>query len=101
MSATESQACPLCQGAATFYSVDYGQRKNFDCPSCGRFQISRRAEAKLFNAPAQWRASCASKAAETPDGKMAVITVTPVQQASNTGVESLSVEFIPKGELLL
>lgn len=101
MSATESQACPLCQGAATFYSVDYGQRKNFDCPKCGRFQISTRAEAKLSDAPAAWRASCAAKAAAAPNEHLLVITVPSVQQVPGMGYESLTADFVSKDKLLL
>ncbi len=53
MKPTISEKCPLCGTDAVFYYVDYEERKYFKCPSCTKFQITRRADSKLAEAPQQ------------------------------------------------
>lgn len=95
---TESEPCPLCSTSAVQYPVDYGNRKYFDCPACGRFQVSRLAEKRLITASQQWQGACAAKAKETPEGYLLVISVPSAGQGDSA---SLVAEHIAKTQLPL
>lgn len=95
------QNCPLCNSDAEYYTVDYGERKYFNCSHCTRFQISRRAEQVLDQAPQQWRDDHAAKAASTLETCIWVITVPSQSSALGASTPSLSGEVISKSELLL
>jgi len=95
---TVNQACPLCDEAAEYYEVDYGNRKYFKCPNCTLFQISRRAEEILREGDRQWRQEYAQMASRAAEGERLVIVVGR-QPPGNGAKSEVSGEYVAAGEL--
>jgi predicted RNA-binding Zn-ribbon protein involved in translation (DUF1610 family) len=99
---TQSQNCPLCGAEAVFYFVDYEERKYFKCPRCGKFQITRRGEARLSDAPTAWREQLSERAKHTPDEHLMVISVPPATtDGDGRTTEALTSDYLPKSGLPL
>lgn len=92
------QSCPLCDELADYCWVDRGNVKYFDCPSCGMFQISRRAESLLLTELQTRKPSYAAMAHETPDGHLLLICMPPHEFRQQSG-DRLQARFTPKAEL--
>ena len=44
----ETETCPVCHGETVFHGEsDYGERRRFSCPRCGKFQMTRTALSML------------------------------------------------------
>lgn len=86
------QDCPLCKSGAEYVWVDYENRKYFKCPTCGSFQISRRAEKELDEQSAQFVDYVATQALSTPADHIFLI----LMSEHNTGTINLS--YVPKSE---
>jgi hypothetical protein len=99
---TLSQNCPLCGVGAVFYFVDYEERKYFKCSHCRRFLITRRAELKLTEAPANWREQLSERAKKAQEGYVLEISVPPAAtDGSGRTTEVLTSEYLPKSGLSL
>ena len=102
MKPTNSQNCPLCGVGAVFYFVDYEERKYFKCPNCGKFLVTRRAESRLAEVPANWREQLSERAKRAQDGYVLDISVSSAAPGgSGRGSEELTSEYLPKSDLSL
>ena len=101
MTPTISENCPLCDREAVYYYVDYEERKYFKCLYCTKFQITRRAEAKLVEAPKQWKDQLSERAQHTPAEHLLVISVPPATVDGGRTTEAVTSEYLPKSGLLL
>ncbi|HET8800011.1 MAG TPA: hypothetical protein VFN01_02400 [Marinobacter sp.] len=101
MRETEKQDCPLCSSEAEYYGVDFGNVKYFNCPSCSYFQISRRAEKHVIEAPQWLRDQLLDQVKQTPENHLLVIKITPGNGTRDDGGENLQGIFVPKSELSL
>lgn len=91
-----NQDCPLCGAPADYCWVDYGNRKYFDCPNCTLFQISRRAEKIVLDAPTERRSNFAKQAMAAPKEYALLIRIpSPPREADST----VSGEYVLRSEL--
>ena len=101
MPETEKQNCPLCSSDAEFYGVDFGNMNYFNCQSCSYFQISRRAEQHVIDAPQWLRDQLLQQVKQTPENHLLVIKITAKNDVTNGEGENLQGKFVPKSELSL
>ena len=101
MRETEKKKCPLCSSEAEYCGVDFGNMKYFNCPSCCFFQISRRAEKHVIEAPQWLRDQLLDQVKQTPEDHLLVIKITPGNGARDDGGENLQGIFVHKSELSL
>ncbi len=99
MKTTHYQACPLCGSPAKYHFVNANMRKHFYCAKCTDFQISKRAETRLNEAPQEWRDDYAAEAKRAPDNYTLVIRVPVPAQQEGINAPALSAEFAPDSEL--
>lgn len=78
MSSLEEQSCPLCQSEAEFIYQDYRQQKQFTCPKCTWFTITRQAETQLTTSTQSWKDQVSEAARETPGHEILEIRTEPV-----------------------
>ena len=95
------QDCPLCNTAAEYYRVDYGNRKYFRCPTCTYFQISDRAEKLILDAPQKWRDSIMNKAINTPEEHLLVIIVPSSPEQTDSTKIKVTCDYELKTDLSL
>jgi hypothetical protein len=86
--------CPLCATSAKCRVAGQGDRKCFDCPRCGRFEIALRSEQVLSQSPRSWRQSYARRARQAPMGYMLAIGVPSSAQCAERNVAALSGDFV-------
>jgi len=67
--------CPLCGHEATFLPIEFGGKREFDCPQCKTFLISASIEARIINSPNSLRKKLSRKAIDTPPKMMLHICV--------------------------
>lgn len=94
------QACPLCDTAAEYGWVDARNRKYFECPSCGFFQISKWAESALAQRHQHRKAFYASQVALAPEDHLFVIRK-PDHEFRQQHEDELQASFVNKSELSL
>jgi Zn ribbon nucleic-acid-binding protein len=94
------QACPLCDTTAEYGWVDGGNRKYFECPSCGFFQISKRAESALAERHQDRKAYYASQVPLAPENHLFVIRK-PDHEFRQHSDDELQSSFVNKSELQL
>jgi hypothetical protein len=99
MTPTQSQNCPLCTNPAEYEFVDFQNRKHFLCANCTEFQISTRAETRLTNGPAEWKAGLAKLAKAHPVGSTLVITLPSGPRPEGIAYPALVDEYVKNSEL--
>lgn len=94
------QACPLCDTTAEYCLVDHRAVKYFDCPRCGKFQISKPAEKMLHEKLRDRKPAYSRRVKETPEEHLFFIGM-PLQEFRLQSVDPLQTGFKPKSELSL
>jgi len=94
------QDCPLCDTDAEFGWVDQGNRKYFECPKCGFFQISKWADSRLSQGQKHRKAYYASQAQLAPENHLLVIRK-PDHEFRQERDDELQASFVNKSELPL
>jgi predicted RNA-binding Zn-ribbon protein involved in translation (DUF1610 family) len=89
------QTCPLCETPAEYSGSDYGRRKAFNCPNCTEYIISVAAEARLNQAPEEWKKQLSAKARATNTDSILTITLPSVQQ-QHEQQQALSAVYEPR-----
>ncbi|MBN8887569.1 MAG: hypothetical protein J0I77_17730 [Rudaea sp.] len=98
MKLEQEQECPLCSSPASFYWVDYSNRKFFKCPKCTYYQISKAAEKRIIDSPQQWRDEYSKHASSAPEGFRLVIIVPSIPPGAGTQV-ALSGDYVAIDDL--
>ena len=62
------QDCPLCYKLASVTKTDYGRSKTINCKACTIFTIGAADEAKIKDAPADWKKKLSEQAINAPQG---------------------------------
>ena len=92
------QDCPLCGTLAEYGWVDNHNSKYFNCPSCGYFQISKRAEKVLATKPLEMRRAYAMQVPQAPANHLFVIRM-PDHQHRQSSNDELQASFVDKSEI--
>ena len=81
--------------------MDYEERKYFKCPACTKFLITRQAEARLSEAPEQWRLNLATQPAKAPEDSVLDISIPSPTHHDSTPRPAITAEYVPKNSLRL
>lgn len=96
-----SQDCPLCNVNADYCYVDAENRKYFNCPQCGYFQISWRAEQLLADKSSDYREELSRQAKQAPENHLLTILIPNTSDSVQNPNVSLKAQYDSKSELPL
>lgn len=84
-------ACPLCNDAASYILTDGDNYKLYQCPKCGMFEISSRAEKEVKDMLSERREFYASLAMSAPENKVLEISFEVLPTVNNVNHRYISV----------
>ncbi|OJT46826.1 hypothetical protein BSR04_01625 [Serratia plymuthica] len=67
-------ACPLCDSAGSYILTDFTNSRLYQCPKCGMFEISTRAEKEVKDMLPERREFYGSLAMSAPENKVLEIS---------------------------
>jgi hypothetical protein len=100
MATFHEQDCPLCDSPAEYGWVDGENRKYFQCPVCGYFQISKHAERLLLEYYQHRKAAYSALAKQAPEDHLLFIRM-PSHEFRQNSDDKLQATHVAKTDLPL